>query len=334
MQLRPLGSTGLSVSELGFGCGSVGGLMVRGRPEEQRTVVARALEAGITYFDTAQMYGNGTSEENLGRTLTELGAWDRVVIGTKLIVPSGEMNDARNSVARSLQVSLKRLQRDSIDLIQLHGRVLSKAGGDGPSVAEVRDIIADALHAAVASGHVRHVGFTGLGDSTAVIDTVRSGKFETVQAYFNALNPSAGYSGVNGGAQDFGGLIDVAAAAGVGVINIRVLAAGAVSGSSSRAPNAVDRIEVPMTQGGEFGADLGRAQSLAPLAHELGIETTTELSFRFALAKPGISTVLIGFSDVQQLDEALAWVEKGPLPPAAVERVLAIAGGKRAGGSK
>jgi L-galactose dehydrogenase/L-glyceraldehyde 3-phosphate reductase len=315
MQLRPIGTTGLSVSELGFGCGAVGGLMVRGRPEEQRAAITRALDAGITYFDTAQMYGNGASEENLGRTLSELGAWDRVVVGTKLIVPGEQMKDARESVIRSLQISLKRLRRDSIDLIQLHGRVLTGSGGDGPSAREVREIIADALYGAVAAGLVRHVGFTGLGDSAAVIEVVRSGNFETVQAYFNALNPSAG----------FGGLIDIAAAAGVGVINIRVLAAGAISGSSNRAPNAVERIDAPMTLGGEFGADLGRAQALAPLARELGIATTTELGFRFALAKPGISTVLIGFSDGGQLEEALGWVEKGPLPPEAIDKVLAIA---------
>jgi ribonuclease Z len=74
MNQRPLGSTGLTVSELGFGCGSVGGLMVRGDPADQRRAVARALDAGITYFDTAPSYGDGRSEENLGRALHDLDA--------------------------------------------------------------------------------------------------------------------------------------------------------------------------------------------------------------------------------------------------------------------
>ena len=67
MQTRTLGRTGLEVSVLGFGCGAVGGLMVKGNAADQERAVARALELGINYFDTAAMYGNGESERNLGR---------------------------------------------------------------------------------------------------------------------------------------------------------------------------------------------------------------------------------------------------------------------------
>src|SRR2546429_282784 len=67
MDTRTLGRTGLEVSVLGFGCGAVGGLMVRGSPGDQERAVARAIELGINYFDTAAMYGNGESERNLGR---------------------------------------------------------------------------------------------------------------------------------------------------------------------------------------------------------------------------------------------------------------------------
>jgi aryl-alcohol dehydrogenase-like predicted oxidoreductase len=80
-----------------------------------------------------------------------------------------------------------------------------------------------------------------------------------------------------------------------------------------------------MTPGGEFEADLGRAAALKASADELGIDSTTELGLRFALAKPGISTVLIGFSNGDQLDQALRWVERGPLDEAAVQQILAIA---------
>src|SRR5262245_18770628 len=73
MELRVLGRTGLRDSALGFGCGAVGGLMVRGGPGEQRRAVERAIDAGIRYFDTAPSYGDGCSEENLGRVLAELG---------------------------------------------------------------------------------------------------------------------------------------------------------------------------------------------------------------------------------------------------------------------
>src|SRR5690348_15619510 len=84
MERRALGSRGLTVSALGFGCGAVGGLMVRGDAAEQQQAVRRALDAGITYFDTAAQYGDGASETNLGRVMRELGTWSRVVVGTKV----------------------------------------------------------------------------------------------------------------------------------------------------------------------------------------------------------------------------------------------------------
>ena len=67
MELRLFGRTGLQLSVLGFGCGAVGGLMVRGDPLDQERTIARAIDAGVNYFDTAVQYGNGESEKNLGR---------------------------------------------------------------------------------------------------------------------------------------------------------------------------------------------------------------------------------------------------------------------------
>src|SRR5437868_430711 len=120
MQQRALGSTGLMVSVLGFGCGSVGGLMVRGEAADQRAAVARALDAGITYFDTAPSYGDGRSEENLGRALRDLDASNRVVVGTKVRVSLEERSDAASAIRRSLEQSLQRLGRERVDLLQLH----------------------------------------------------------------------------------------------------------------------------------------------------------------------------------------------------------------------
>ena len=82
MEYRTLGKAGFEVSALGFGCGNVGGLLVKGERKEMVDTVARAIELGITYFDTAPLYGNGTSEINLGIALKEIGA--DVRIGTKV----------------------------------------------------------------------------------------------------------------------------------------------------------------------------------------------------------------------------------------------------------
>ena len=74
MDYRVLVSTGLEVSQIGFGCGNVGGLMIRGEPEARVRAVARAMELGVNYFDTAPSYGNGVSERNLGQALKALNA--------------------------------------------------------------------------------------------------------------------------------------------------------------------------------------------------------------------------------------------------------------------
>ena len=322
MQYRPLGKTGLTVSELGFGCGAVGGLMTQGDRAEQRDAVSRALDAGITYFDTAQLYGNGSSEENLGRVLGELNAWDRVVVGTKLQLRRPDFANARERVAELLQVSLRRLGRESLDLIQQHGQVVDSDDTDSPTATELSEIIADALAAARQAGLVRHIGFTGLGDPSALHEAVASGLFETVQCYFNAVNPSAGYPGASNGAVDFDGLINRASTQGMGIFNIRVLAAGALSGSTERARYASAIGGQPMTPGGEFEADVRRTEALRSIAADLGIETTTELGFRFALAKQGISSVLIGFSNIGQLEQAVEWTERGPLDEETVNKIV------------
>src|SRR6266550_7213761 len=85
MEKRKFGRTGLDVSLLGFGCGAVGGLMIKGSAADQERAVGRALELGINYFDTAQMYGNGESERNLGRVLKSLKP--EVYVGTKVRLP-------------------------------------------------------------------------------------------------------------------------------------------------------------------------------------------------------------------------------------------------------
>jgi L-galactose dehydrogenase/L-glyceraldehyde 3-phosphate reductase len=142
-----------------------------------------------------------------------------------------------------------------------------------------------------------------------------------VQSYFNAVNPSSGFAGASGGEQDFDGLIDAAAEAGLGVIAIRVLAAGAMAATPERPPNAGNP-GGSLAAGATYEGDLGRARALSTLAVELGLEGPVELALRFALAKPGVSTVLAGYSNLEQLEECIRWAERGPLPEDAVRRVL------------
>ncbi len=332
MQQRDLGKTGLRVSALGFGTGAIGGLFVRGDLAEQRRAVARALEAGITYFDTAPSYGDGRSEENLGRVLHDLGAWGRVAVGTKVRLAPADVRDAGAAIVRSSKASLTRLGRDAVDLLQLHNPVTrgdtagppAAASGSVVDLATVLESVAEGMHQVVRQGLARHAGLTGLGDALALRAVVAEAGFETVQAYFNAANPSAGYPGASGGAQDFDGLIDHAAAGGMGVIAIRVMAAGALSGTPDRHANAGGP-GTPLVSGGEYAGDLTRARAIGALAKEVGADGPLELALRFVLAKPGVSTALVGYSDLTQLEDAIRWTARGPLPEHVVGRILDVA---------
>ena len=119
MQYRTLGKTGLKISEIGFGCGNNAVLMVRASYEEQVSVVRRALDLGINYFDTAFAYGLGKSEENLGKILNDLGG--SPVVSTKIRLEPAD--DLKAATIQAVEASLKRLKRKSVDLIQLHNRV-------------------------------------------------------------------------------------------------------------------------------------------------------------------------------------------------------------------
>src|SRR5204862_4827196 len=109
MEVRVFGRTGMRLSVLGFGCGAVGGLMVRGDALDQERTIARAIAAGVNYFDTAVQYGNGESETNLGRVLRNLKP-PKVVVGTKVRLPSGGFKRVSEVVAASLEGSLARLR--------------------------------------------------------------------------------------------------------------------------------------------------------------------------------------------------------------------------------
>lgn len=324
IEQRPLGQTGLSVSALGFGCGAVGGLMVRGAESEQRQAVSRALEAGITYFDTAAQYGDGRSEENLGRVMRDLGAWSRVVVGTKVRLRPEQMADARGAIRASLEASLERLGRSDVDVFYLHNPVgLTRSDGGSLDLATVLGDVAQGLRRVVEAGLAHHIGFTGLGDSAAVREVVRTDPYEVVQTYFNVLNPSAGFTGHAGGQQDFEGLIDTAARAGRGVVVIRVLAAGAAAAEPVRAANAGEP-GGSLVSGGSFAADAERGVRLRHLAAELGLDSPVELAIRFGLSKPGVSTVLVGYSSLDHLEQAITFADRGPLSDDVVRRILEL----------
>src|SRR5205807_8064326 len=143
MERRRLGRTGLEVSVLGYGAGAVGGLFTKGDAADQERAVARAIEAGINYFDTAALYGNGESEKNLGRVLKALKA--NVIVGTKVRLSAAHRVDVGKGIVQGMEDSLKRMGRDHVDLFQLHNPLVATDADDKLAIDIALNEVAPAL---------------------------------------------------------------------------------------------------------------------------------------------------------------------------------------------
>ena len=323
MEMRIFGRTGMRLSVLGFGCGAVGGLMVRGDALDQERTIARAITAGVNYFDTAVQYGNGEFEKNLGRVLQRLKPAN-VIVGTKVRLPTADFGRIADAVAKSLEGSLARLRLDRADILHLHNAITETGGGEALSVRQVLGEVVPAFQRLRQQGKTRFLGLTAVGDTAALHQVIDARAFDSAQVVYNMLNPSAA-AGLPAAypAQDYGRLFDHTRAAGVGVVGIRVLAGGALSGSAERHPIASPPPE-PIGSAMSYDADLVRASRLMPLVKEGFAASLTEAATRFAISHPVMGTILVGMATPQQFEDALAAVQKGPLPHAALERLTAL----------
>ena len=321
MEKRKLGRTGLDVSLLGFGCGAVGGLMVKGDPADQERAAARALELGINYFDTAQQYGNGESERNLGRVLKALKP--DVYVGTKVRLPPTERGKIGDAIAASLEASLQRLQLDRVDLFQFHNAIVDATQGASFAADTVLDEVVPAFERLRAQGKLRFFGITANGETAALHRVVDARAFDTGQVSYNLLNPSPAAAVPSGyPAQDYGNLLGHLHAADMGAIVIRVLAGGALSGTAERHPLGSPP-PAPIGSGRDYDVDIERARRFEPLVREGHADSLIEASIRYVIAQP-VSTVLVGYSTLEQLEYAARSIEKGPLPPAAMTSIAEI----------
>jgi aryl-alcohol dehydrogenase-like predicted oxidoreductase len=325
MDYRNLGRTGLEVSLLGFGCGNVGGLMVRGTHADQERAVARAVELGITYFDTAAQYGDGESERNLGRVLAALRP--DVLVGTKVGIPPAERGRIGAAIAAFLEASLRRLRREQVDLLQLHNEISESGSEEGLSAAVVLDEVVPAFERLRQQGKIRFYGLSATGETQATHRVIEADVFDTVQVIYNLLNPSAG-APVKAGfpSQDFAALLRRTRAQRAGAIVIRVMAGGALSGAEDRHPLASPNVG-PMGSGPDYRTDLRHARMLAPLVREGHAASLAEAALRFAIANDAVGTVLVGYSSLDQLEQAAVAVNKGPLSPIALDRAAELQAG-------
>lgn len=326
METRIFGRSGLRLSILGFGCGAVGGLMVRGSPADQDRAIGLALDAGINYFDTAVQYGNGVSETNLGRIMAARKP-PGVAVATKVRIPSANFAAIGKTVAESMDGSLQRLKMDHVDIFHLHNPITLHGGGESLSVAQVRNEVVPAFEALRKAGKTRFLGITAVGETAALHEVIDAELIDSAQVSYNMLNASAAAAlPPNYPAQDYGRLFDHTRKAKVGVVGIRVLAAGALTGTAERHPIASPP-PAPIGSAHSYEMDLERARRLMPLVSEGFAGSLAEAAIRFAITHPAMGTILVGMATVEEFEGSLAAVLKGPLPQAALDRLNALTAG-------
>jgi L-galactose dehydrogenase/L-glyceraldehyde 3-phosphate reductase len=321
MRYRTFGRTGLEVSELVFGGGWVGGLLIHQDDDTKLRALRRAMAAGINWIDTAPSYGQTRSEQALGWLLKEIDGAPH--LSTKVRLDTARLQDIPGQVERSIHESLQRLGRQSVDVLLLHNAIEPAVSSDAVTPEHVLGAngAADALDRMRAQGLARHVGFTALGDAASCRRVVDSGRFDAAQVYYNLLNPSAARTSMPArwSGQDFGGLIAACKAQGTAVMAIRVFAAGVL------ATDVRHGREVIVTQATDVPTEERRARAaFAALGDAYG--TRAQAALRFVLADPDVSCAVIGLAEPAHLEEALAGAALGPLPRqalAALDRVYA-----------
>lgn len=318
MRVRRFGRTEIEISELVFGGGFVGGIIIDADDDTRREAIRRAVNNGINWIDTAPSYGQGKSETALGWLLHELD--EQPYLSTKVGLDLAKLDDIPGQIETSVEQSLRRLKRDSVDLLQLHNPL---GPIDDPATLNVEDVlkkngVADTFERLRDQGLMRFIGITALGDATACRQVIDSGRFDTAQVYYNMLNPSAGsvmpakWSG-----HHYDGIIEACGHHDMGIMAIRILAAGVL------ATDIRTGREIPVNS--ESGVDKEEQRTRAVFAALGGrYGSRAQTAIRFALTNPDISCAIVGLASLEHLDEALAGAESGPLPEAAVAALQGV----------
>jgi len=316
MKYREFGKTGLKVSELIVGGGIVGGILILADDETKRAVIQKAVEGGINWIDTSEAYGKGKSEENIGWLLKEIK--NKFYISTKVRLDNKNLKDIPGQIERSLHGSLKRLNRESIDVYQLHNQITKTNGTFRESLSEdevlMKNGVADGLDRMREQGLTKFIGITATGDESSLHRIVESRRFHSAQIYYNFLNPSAGRIVPKGwSAFDYNNLIGKCEQNGVAVMAIRVLAGGVVA-SDTRTGR-----EILVSPGSDVQSDATRAKMVREILESQG--NIAQTAIRYVLANQGVSAALVGFSALNEIDEAIEAIGMGPLSASVIKKL-------------
>ncbi len=301
-----------------FGGGAVGGILIDADDETKRQVIRKAMDAGINWIDTASSYGNGASEEALGWLLQELD--EDPYLSTKFRIDTTGLADLPGQIEASLTASLIRLRRDSVTLLQLHNPIGAETRGRLLGETEIlrRGGVLDSLERLREQGLIGHFGITALGETSSILNIIKSGRIDSAQVYYNLLNPSAaGQLPRSWPVYDFSGVLQACDEHGVAAMNIRVFSAGVLA-TDERTGR-----EQPLTPGDTVESETEKARRLfSVLADKHGSRAQTAI--RFALAEPRLACVVFGLAEIQHLEEAVAGAMRGALPRECLDEIVEI----------
>ncbi|MGD9802145.1 MAG: aldo/keto reductase [Hyphomicrobiaceae bacterium] len=305
MDYKPLGRTGLTVSVAGLGCGGNSRLgLGRGKSDADAVALVRAaLDDGVTFFDTAEAYG---TEHILGQAFTP-AEHGRVVISTKCRILQGTDRRSASDVVASLEASLRRLNRERVDVFLFHG--VAPRHYD-----YVREELAPALLAEKQKGKIGHLGLseTSPGDpgQTMLQRALSDPVWEVMMLAFHMMN--------QGARQD---IFPRSMQQGVGTLLMFV-----VRNIFSR-PGLLAETVRQLAAEGKVPADLAaRDNPLDFLVHEGGASSLLDAAYRFARHEPGADVVLFGTSDIAHLKTNVASITAPPLPAADVAKLYELFG--------
>ena len=306
MKIRRFGRTEFKISQLTFGGGWVGGILIDPDKEIMHKALSIAYKKGINWIDTAESYSEGKSEKNIG-DLLPLFSNDKFQISTKARLDPNSSESFVSQIDRKIDASLARLQRNFVELYQLHNRIQNVSDKNNFSVKDIlkKSGVADAMEKFKSDGRIKSIGITALGDIDAINEVVLSDCFDVAQIYYNLLNPSASFS-TRGkwNDQNFSNLIKNCKSKDMGLMNIRIYAAGYLATEKRHGR------EIPITFGIDDTELNKRVEKINFILKDIQ-GTKAQKALRYGLSNDNMSTIVIGLAEISHLEEALEGYELG-----------------------
>ena len=300
MKYRKLGTTGLDVSAICLGCMSYGDPN-RGNhswsldEDDARPFFRQALDAGINFFDTANTYSAGSSEEITGRALRDFANRDEIVLATKVFMTvdrdgPNSKGLSRKAIMSSIDASLRRLQTDYVDLYQIH-----RWDPDVP----IEETL-EALHDVVKSGKARYIGASSMwawqfSKALHTADAHGWTRFVTMQNHYNLLNR-----------EEEREMLPLCADEGIGVIPWSPLARGKLTRDWDESTNRSESDEFGRTL--YLDGDKQIVDAVAEVAAERGV-SRAQVALAWVMANPVVDAPIIGATKAHHLDDAVAAVD-------------------------